>query len=274
MQITLRLRDSLHSKVRERAKAVKCSVNSYVVQLIESDLQLPESRVPAETPAAKKSPVMVDAEALLAWSLEHQGDQPSSETIMEEFGWTERMILPRRTLFKALYRKDRRVKEVREKLTRRIFDGLNELKDDEEQIYDYETHNLDGKLNISKKYFAAVLKDLKERGAIDLYRNHLHGKNVIRTVGLPCREMECSGLMAKLEEPTSYRCVKCGMEWNFGSQLLEFLRTSEKDRKFGLKEVAEHFKVSRKRLEEALSILLDKGLLIKDQSGLRPKPEL
>jgi len=43
MQITLRLCDSLHAKVREKARELGRSVNSYLVQLIQSDLQLPES---------------------------------------------------------------------------------------------------------------------------------------------------------------------------------------------------------------------------------------
>jgi len=271
MQITLRLTESLHAKVRERARALGRSINSYLVQLIESDLQLPVSQVPVEVPTAKKSPVMIDAEGLLAWSLEHQGEQLNDDTVMEEFGWTERMIPARRSLFKALCRRDPRFKEVRENFIRRAFDALSEMQDEYHRIKNIDRKQLCERFEVSGQYLDLILKALAARDAITLYEHHATWEEETTILGIPCRNRECFGVMGRTG-PAAYKCSRCGGEWNLATELLQFLREGERDRKYTTKELREHFNVSWSHVEEALNTLLAKGLLIKDQSGnLRPK---
>ena len=178
MQITLRLSESMHAKVRERARALGRSVNSYLVHLVSSDLELPESRVPAETPRLRKSPVMVDAEALLAWSLEHEAEEPDDETLMREFGWTERMIPIRRSLFKALCRKDLRFREARENFLRKIYNALADMSNVFRNINDFDRKSFCERLKISEKYLDVVLKALEARDAIILKKD-IRGKETI-----------------------------------------------------------------------------------------------
>jgi len=203
MQITLRLTESLHAKVREKARELGRSVNSYLVQLIQSDLQLPESRVPAETSTAKKSAVQVDAEKLLNWSLEHQGEEPDDETIMQDFGWSERMIPPRRTLFKALYRKDPKIKELRENLVRQVFDALREMTDVFKQVRDFNMKDFAAKFHISMSYMKIILKDLDERNAI---RSDAESIGVL---GFPCGSEGCNGVVGVTKDGLT-PCRICG----------------------------------------------------------------
>jgi len=248
-------------------------MNSYLVQLIQDDLRLPESRVPAETPSVKKSPVMVDAEALLAWSLEHKGDEPTGKTIMEEFAWTERMIPARIQLFGALSKKNPEFQRVREKTRREVFESLLDQTRLDPELIEFDEETQAERFKISKSYFKKILKDLAEMKAI-YYRPYPDGTASIAAYGVPCRNRECFGITvrAKPELSTSpYICTKCGVERDLENEVLEFLK-AEKDSKLTKKEAAEHFNVSFRHLKEVLDTLLAKGVLIKDQSGtIRPK---
>ena len=214
MQITLRLCDSLHAKVREKARELGRSVNSYLVQLIQSDLQLPESRVPPEIASAKKTAIQADAERLLNWSLEHQGEEPTDQTMMEEFSWSERMILPRRSLFKALYRRDPRIKELKETLRRKAFDFLDEMKDENWRSIEIKDHghfDLDAILSISKSYAEAILKDLEARGWIEISESSIDETITIQVNGFRCANRECSGIITmRMKERELSPCHKCG----------------------------------------------------------------
>jgi len=254
------------------------SVNRYIAKLIESDLALPESRVPVETPSVKKSPVLVDAEALLAWSVEHRGEEPTGKTIMEEFAWTERMIPARIQLFKALSKKNPEFQQAREKLRREVFEKLLD-----------QGHELPGfvagsirideefqakQFKVSKSYFKKTLKDLAEMKAIH-YRGFPDETADIVAYGVPCRNRECPGIAVRAEmfPISTYRCSKCGVERNLKNEVVELLK-AEPDKKLTKEEVAKNLNVSLRHLEEALDTLLTKGLLIKDESGaIRPKPE-
>jgi len=272
MQITLRLCDSLHAKVREKARELGRSVNSYLVQLIESDLQLPESRVPLETPSVKKSPIMLDAEALLNWSLEHKGEEPNDEIMMEEFGWTERMIPARIQLFKALSKKNPEFQRVREKLRREVFESLlDQGREVGEFKFDEETQAK--RFKISKSYFKKTLRDLAEMKAI-YYRAAPDGSASIVAYGVPCRNRGCFGIAVRDEAAPIFphRCIKCGVEPDIENEVLELLKAEK--RKLTKQEVAKTLNISFRHLEEALDTLLVKGVLIRDESGaIRPKPE-
>jgi len=259
--------------VREKARELGRSVNSYLVQLIESDLQLPESRVPLETPSVKKSPIMLDAEALLNWSLEHKGEEPNDEIMMEEFGWSERMIPARRSLFKALCRRDPRFKEAKENFIRRVFDALSEIQDEYHRIRNIDRKQLCERFEISGQYLHLILKALEARNAITLEEHYAAWEAESIILGIPCRNRECFGVMGRMG-PAAYKCNRCGGEWDLATELLQFLRQGERDRKYTTKELREHFNVSWFHVQEAWDMLLAKGLLIKDQSGaIRPKPE-
>lgn len=209
MQITLRLCDSLHAKVREKARELGRSVNSYLVQLIQSDLQLAESRVPAETTTVKKSPVMLAAEELLEWSIQHEGEEPDDDTIMREFGWSERMIPARRSLFKALSRKDSRSKEVRENFIRKTFDALNEMQDVWRNIKDFDRKLLCERFKVSGSYLDVILKALWARDVIGLDEDHATGREEVHILGYPCGSQGCNGIIS-MKIGASPQCPKCG----------------------------------------------------------------